>query len=297
MPDRIRDLISDIDDRRRVQSMSEISSDGVQCVLSVMLDDGCQMVAKCVGESAHDRLVAEADGLAALGADGKIVVPRVYTLRTITGWSVLLMDAMPAIGGVGSPEDAWAEFGRQLARHHRSSCGDQYGWWRDNYIGATAQSNSWCDDWVAFNAEHRLGVQTRLARDQGLLTPSESDTVVRVIDRLDEFLPRRPHPSLLHGDLWSGNALSTQRDGGAVVAVIDPAVSIGDGWADIAMMKLFGGFPLACFRAYAEVVREPDDLDRRLRVYQLYHLLNHLNLFGRGYAGSVTSIVQSLLSL
>src|SRR5690606_7037940 len=118
----------------------------------------------------------------------------------------------------------------------------------------------------------------RLGRDEAAL-------IQRVIDQLESLIPRKPKPALLHGDLWSGNALPAQdHTGRKRIALIDPAPSIGDGWADIAMMELFGGFPRACCDAYA--ARNPDQANIRTRigVYQLYHILNHINIFGRSYA-------------
>ena len=116
-----------------------------------------------------------------------------------------------------------------------------------------------------------------------------------MIERLDSLLPRRPRSALLHGDLWSGNALGTaDRTGTARVAVIDPACSHGDGWADIAMMKLFGGFPEECFDAYTDCVGKPHQLESRLAVYQLYHVLNHVNLFGRGYVAQAMGLAEGV---
>ena len=112
-----------------------------------------------------------------------------------------------------------------------------------------------------------------------------------VIDRLDRLVLRRPRPSLLHGDLWSGNALPLA-DGG--VAVIDPACSYGDSWFDIGMMRLFGGFPDACFDAWREGQEDRAQSSERTDVAQLYHLLNHVNLFGAGYVGQVCTIVERL---
>jgi len=111
------------------------------------------------------------------------------------------------------------------------------------------------------------------------------------------MIPDRPKPAWLHGDLWSGNALpTTDADGSSRIAVIDPAAYIGDGWADIAMMRLFGGFPAACFHAYEQCVDDDDRIEKRIAVYQLYHVLNHLNLFGRGYAGQALAIADRLVS-
>ncbi len=112
---------------------------------------------------------------------------------------------------------------------------------------------------------------------------------------MDEFIPRQPPGALLHGDLWSGNAIAGRAGERIGVFVIDPAVYHGDPWADIAMMRQFGGFPETCFEAYAEVNRDHEQLDTRIRVYQLYHMLNHLNLFGGSYLASVSALTRALL--
>jgi fructosamine-3-kinase len=205
--------------------------------------------------------------------------------------------AAPGGGGGGVGGGAARRRGAELAALH--ACTDPrgrgYGFDGENHIGTTPQPNSWCADWVEFNAVHRLGHQLRLARDGGSLLAGEAQSFERVIDRLDSLLPRHPRPGLLHGDLWSGNALPTS--GGAAggrVALIDPACSFGDGWADIAMMRLFGGFPPACFEAYAAANPDRDGLEERLAVYQLYHLLNHVNIFGRGYAAQALALAARL---
>jgi fructosamine-3-kinase len=154
------------------------------------------------------------------------------------------------------------------------------------------------NDWVEFNAVNRLGFQLELACNHGRIDPTEATRIEGVIAKLDRHIPRTPRPSLLHGDLWSGNALPTRdRNGDPAVAVIDPACSIGHGLADIAMMQLFGGIGPECYRAYegATGIRLGDCETRAaLAVYQLYHVLNHVNLFGRGYASQAMALVQQL---
>ncbi|MHC4102897.1 MAG: fructosamine kinase family protein, partial [Planctomycetota bacterium] len=170
-----------------------------------------------------------------------------------------------------------------------------YGFNGDNHLGTTPQPNRWHDDWIRFNADCRLGHQLTLAARNNLLSGSEARRVERVIDRLETLIPRRPKPALLHGDLWSGNALGAVEESGEQrIAVIDPACSYGDGWADIAMMRLFGGFPSRCLEAYAAETDDREGVEPRITVYQLYHVLNHVNLFGRGYAGQAMTLAASL---
>ncbi len=255
------------------------------------LSDGREVVAKLSRGDAAALFAEEAEGLRALAATGSVVVPLPLADGVWHGRAVLLMTAIEH--APASPA-AWERLGADLAALHRTDAGSRYGFATDNHLGATPQPNTWTDDWVTFNREHRLGHQVRLATAGGLLRAEETRLLREVIDQLERLLPSRPRPALLHGDLWSGNALPTV---GGRVAVIDPACSIGDGWADIAMMRLFGGIPEPCFRGYRDAVGDDaadEDVEARIAVYQLYHVLNHVNLFGRGYAGQALTLARRL---
>jgi fructosamine-3-kinase len=169
----------------------------------------------------------------------------------------------------------WRSMGQALARLHQVQ-GARFGWHRDNYIGLAPQANTWKDDWTDFFVECRLRPQARRA---GIDLP---ETAVRAL--LEDH---RPAPSLLHGDFWSGNAGFTEE--GPVV--FDPAVYYGDREADLAMTELFGGFPRAFYEGYGPL--DPG-YERRKHLYNLYHLLNHLNLFGGGYRGQVEAALGLL---
>jgi fructosamine-3-kinase len=166
-----------------------------------------------------------------------------------------------------------------LAEAHRKP-GPRFGWSRDNYIGSTPQTNGWWDDWAGFWRERRLQPQLEMAQSQGFDLRFEADLLLK---------NHAPQPALLHGDLWSGNAGFTHE--GPVV--FDPAVYYGDREADLAMTELFGGFPREFYRAYEETYPLDAGYPRRKHLYNLYHLLNHLNLFGAGYLRQV----QETLSL
>ncbi len=261
-----------------VRGLHSLSGGSFSDVCEVSFEDGSRLVAKFARSSL---LEEEAAGLDALRATGTVRVPEVHALEVGEAeddGGVLLMERF--VTG-GSPD--WHAFGRDLAALHGSSAGERYGFTRNNHLGATPQSNRWTDDWVLFNREQRHGFLVEGLARTGALLGEDLRLVERVLADLDAVLPQRPFPSLLHGDLWSGNALALE-DGG--VAVIDPAPSVGDGLADIAMMQLFGGFPDACFEGYRDgggVSLDPASLS----VYRLYHLLNHLRLFGAGYLAGV----------
>jgi protein-ribulosamine 3-kinase len=210
-----------------------------------------------------DAFAAEAEGLEALRPH--VRVPRVLERGLRDGKAYIVLEHLDLVGG------DWAAMGRMLAKLHRQT-GPRFGWQRDNYIGNAPQPNGWCDAWGQFWRERRIGPQARRA---GLRVD---------LDRVERLLENhRPAPSLLHGDLWSGNAGFTSE--GPVV--FDPAVYYGDREADLAMTELFGGFPREFYRAYEEAFALPQGYEQRKHLYNLYHLLNHLNLFGGGYLGQV----------
>ncbi len=277
------------DDRASIVRITPLSGGCIHHASRVELSDGTTIVAK-VGAGAAAIFREESAGLAALAATETVLVPRLLALDVDQEPAVLLMEFIPP---APATDRAWRRLGEDLAALHACDAGNRYGFDSDNHLGSTAQPNRWMDDWVEFNRIHRLGHQRTLAALRGLLTSRELQSLDALIDRLDQFLPRHPKPALLHGDLWSGNALPTVNDR---IAVIDPAVSVGDGWADIAMMQLFGGFPLSTFDAYSRAATggAPDNLDARIAIYQLYHLLNHINIFGRGYAHQAMEIVRRL---
>ena len=216
-----------------------------------------------------DAFAAEADGLEALAGAG-LRTPRPVAHGAAGGEAYLLLEYLE----LGERGDFTA-MGRMLAQAHARP-GPRFGWHRDNYIGSTSQENGWCDNWAQFGRERRLRPQ--LERE-GLRA------------NLDQLLEGHdPRPSLLHGDLWNGNAGFTKE--GPVV--FDPAVYYGDREADLAMTELFGGFPAEFYAAYNEVLPLETGYEKRKHVYNLYHLLNHLNLFGGGYLGQVKSTLRLL---
>jgi len=223
-----------------------------------------------------DAFAAEAHGLEALRPH--IRVPKVLDLGIKGGKAFILLEHLDLRGG-----GDYAALGRMLAAVHRQT-GPRFGWARDNYIGLAQQQNGWCDDWAQFWVTRRMEPQLSLARDKGFNVSMPS---------LHLLQNHKPQPSLLHGDLWSGNAGFTAE--GPVV--FDPAVYYGDRETDLAMTELFGGFPPAFYRAYNEAFPLAPGYERRKHLYNLYHLLNHLNLFGGGYLGQVTATLRLLAGL
>ena len=272
----------------RVHASVPLAGGCIHDVRRIDLADGSRCVAKSSEAGQAPLLHEEMRGLAMIAGSGGPRTPGVLGIVDGESCSVLLTEYLPPST---TGEVDWALFGEQLGAMHLRAVEDRYGFDGDNHIGRTPQSNGWCDDWIEFLAVHRLGPQLAMATDRGHLGAAGAASVQSVIDRLDRLVPRSPTPSLLHGDLWSGNALPLA-DGG--VAVLDPACWYGDAWFDIGMMRLFGGFPDACFAAWEEMLSDREQAAERVGIAQLYHLLNHLNLFGAGYRSQVEAVARTL---
>jgi fructosamine-3-kinase len=235
-----------------------------------------------------DMFQAEAAGLEALAGVGALRVPRPLCSGVDADQAFLVLEYIE-MGGAGS---AAAKVGEGLAVLHRQQA-EAFGWGRDNYIGATPQPNAWQADWVLFWREQRLGHQLALLQRQGLGSAKLWDLAERLLDALPVLLDHRPVPSLLHGDLWGGN-LAQDRQGRPVI--FDPAVYYGDREADLAMTELFGGFGADFYAAYQQAWPLDAGYRTRKTLYNLYHILNHANLFGGSYLGQAQSMLQALLA-
>jgi fructosamine-3-kinase len=172
------------------------------------------------------------------------------------------------------------------ALHNHTS--PRFGFPRDNYLGSTPQPNSWTEDGFAFFGEQRLLYQARLAQQRSYFRKEQVQQVERLAQRLAVLVPAQP-ASLIHGDLWSGNALSDEQ---GAPALIDPAAHYGWAEAELAMTGLFGGFPEVFYQSYVEARPLEPGFTGRFSIYNLYHLLNHLNLFGESYLGEVIGILR-----
>jgi fructosamine-3-kinase len=210
---------------------------------------------------------AEFEGLLALRAAG-VNAPEPY----LFGATFIEMQELD----LGARAD-WPALARMLAQLHRTT-GPRFGWGSDNWIGLAPQKNAWKEDWAEFFWEFRLLPQLSKAN------------LKEEIDVKSFFKNYKPLPSLLHGDLWSGNVGFTP----AGPVLFDPAVYFGDREADIAMTELFGGFPEVFYSTYRESFPLDAGYSKRRDLYNLYHLLNHLNLFGSGYLARVKATLRLL---
>jgi len=223
---------------------------------------------------------AEAIGLAEL-TKAEIKVPHVYEQSK----NQLILDFIESSSSNAKTE----KLAESLAKVH-GVCAEQFGFDSNNFIGSTLQINNKQSDWLHFFWEHRILFQLRLAEQNGCTTNELLKSIAKLENRIESILSGTDEsPALLHGDLWSGNYFY-DRNGEPVL--VDPAVYYGHREADIAMTTLFGGFPEQFYKVYNEISPLKDDWQQRLKFYNIYHLLNHLNLFGSSYYSQLISTIQ-----
>lgn len=230
---------------------------------------------------------AEAAALYALAAAQAVRVPQPLCTGAAAGQAFLVLEYLDLHGN----GDA-ARLGERLALQHRVPQ-PQFGWAHDNWIGSTPQRNGWTRDWIAFWRDERLGFQLRLAAQNGYGGALQRDGE-KLLARLDAFFDGyAPAPALLHGDLWGGNH-GYLADGAPVI--FDPASYVGDRECDLAMSELFGGFTADFYAAYRAAWPLDPGYAVRKTLYNLYHILNHANLFGGGYAAQAARMAAQLLA-
>lgn len=267
------------------QAVRSSSASGGGCINDARLfalADGSKVFTKTHPQAAQlpGVFTSEARGLEKLAnADTPLFVPRPIA----AGDDYIIMQA---IEPAPRPADFAEQLGRGIALLHKNTTADRFGFDCDNYLGVTPQTNAWHDDWITFWVEHRM--KPMLDRVRG---DDELDWLgAKLLDRLDDVLaaPVEP-PALLHGDLWSGNAESSTQG----IAIFDPACYFGHREAELGMTRLFGFGP-GFEAAYHETYPLADGHDRRIAVYTLYHLLNHLHLFGRSYYSQSIALLRSI---
>lgn len=292
--------------RLLADAIGEVTGDGVEPVSVENCGGGCIHRAEIVsvegGRSffvksspdAQQIFAAEAAGLEALAATEALRLPRVLGQAHLGNREACLV--LEAIHPAREKHaDFWREFGAGLAKMHQGAqhdvgSGGRFGFQHNNYLGASHQINAWTQQWPSFFAEHRLKYQMDLAHRNGVATKELLQLVERVIERIEKLIGVPPEPAaLVHGDLWSGNFL---HDEDGLPVVFDPAVYYGHREAELAMPLLFGGFHDDFFAAYHDIWPLESGWRQRVEIYKLYHLLNHLNLFGSGYLDGCLAIVR-----
>ncbi|NJS11925.1 MAG: fructosamine kinase family protein [Microcoleus sp. CSU_2_2] len=232
---------------------------------------------------------AEALGLQQMWETQTIRVPKPICWGTEGNSAYIVLEWLDLGGGRG--DRPWEEMGRKLAEMHKYTPPllRGFGWDINNTIGSTVQINNWTTNWAEFWAEHRIGYQLKLARRRGGHFP-QGERLLEVIPEL--LAGYEPQPSLVHGDLWGGNAGITSA---GEPVIFDPAAYFGDREVDIAMTELFGGFPASFYRGYNEVWALDSGYEKRKTFYNLYHILNHFNLFGGSYQSQANQTINRIL--
>ncbi|MCP4195939.1 MAG: fructosamine kinase family protein [Proteobacteria bacterium] len=272
----------------KIASRISISGGCINQAWKLELSNGQAVFMKENSARFENMFHAEAIGLKALRVAGG---PRVPVPISVHGNSDSQFILMSYIAEGPRGKNYWEKFGRSFATLHRHH-GKSFGFSENNYIGSTPQVNTTSIHWPEFFGTYRLGYQIGLAAKQGLADATLVLKTENLISKLVELLPNDPRPSILHGDLWGGNVM-TGKDGTAVI--IDPATYWGHFEADLAMTELFGSFPANFYRAYNELLPISPEYGEIKEIYNLYHVLNHLNMFGSSYTSQATAIVNRFL--
>jgi fructosamine-3-kinase len=282
-----------------IAETDRLSGGDINKAYGLTLTNGKHIFMKANAKQNAAFFTAEAAGLGAISKTGAIKTPDILCTGTDdgedVGYSFLLLKYIES----GKPQkNYWEDFARNLAAMHNADTAEfladcsvgtipaKFGFFQDNFIGARPQVNTTCDSWISFFRDNRLAPQFKAA--DKYFSPDDRGQITKLLDHLDDFLVEPEKPSLLHGDLWSGNVMCGP-DGRAML--IDPASYVGHAEADLAMTELFGGFPEEFYQAYREARPLQAGYENRRDLYNLYQLLNHLNLFGATYLGPVLSIV------
>ena len=255
-------------------------------VLKLNLKNGKPLLVK-LAEAGGPGFRTEAQGLAALAETNSIATPQVIA---VGDWPqrYLILEWIEA----ALPQAVfWRRLGQQLAALHDADPADQkFGFTEDNIIGATPQINQWGESWASFFCDRRLRYQFELACGVGYFSKGEVIRFEKFLEKVSAMLEQvSARPSLIHGDLWSGNFLCDENQ---QPVLIDPAVSYSHSEAELSIMRMFGGFERQCFEAYHEIRPAQPGANRRIEIYSLYHYLNHLNLFGRSYLNDCWRIIN-----
>lgn len=270
----------------KIKSFTSLSGGCISDAFKITTEKNKQYFLKYNSSSANDMFIKEAHGLMELEKANAIRIPEVLSFDE----DYILLEL---IQSGSKTKNFFEEFGKQFAEMHKHSS-ETLGFYEDNYIGSNPQINipdeKEKSDWTSFYFNKRILFQFRLAEKLGNSTEALRKGISKLEDRIEDILSHKEEkPSLLHGDLWGGNYM-VDENGNAVL--IDPAVYYGHREADLGMTKLFGGFSSEFYRAYNETFPLEDGFEYRENIYKLYHVLNHLNLFGGGYYSQAISLIK-----
>jgi fructosamine-3-kinase len=269
-----------------VKKSESLSGGCISNAYKVTFEDGLSFLIKVNEQSPADMFIKEAHGLQELRKSNAIKIPEVI----LSNHEFILLEF---ISSITKKNDFFEEFGRKFAHMHKHIA-DEFGFYEDNYIGSTPQINingeSKKKDWTGFYFNNRLLYQFKLAEKNGYADSEFRKAFKGMADKIGSILGGADEPpSLLHGDLWSGNYMADEK---GEACLIDPAVYYGNREADLAMTRLFGGFPKSFYQAYNEIYPLKEGWEYREKIYMLYHVINHLNIFGSGYYTNALSLMK-----
>ncbi len=280
------------------KKLSERTGENVKVHSSEMLGGGCinhasrldtnigKVFLKWNARCNSDVFLREAEGLQELSkaTEGYLTIPRVLASEYVTDQpGFLVLEYLESSNNKHDDE----KLGRGLAMMHRYTS-DRFGFYSDNYCGATPQNNTLCETWEEFFREKRLGFLLKLIQKHRPMSAAVFKYFEKLLTRIPDLIPEKSTPVLIHGDLWSGNYMNTLSG----PALIDPATYYADREMEFAIMTMFGGFSSRFYSAYNEVNPLANDWRSRNELYQLYHIINHYYLFGGGYLQQALSIVR-----
>jgi fructosamine-3-kinase len=270
----------------KIKSFTSLSGGCISDAFKIITEKSEQYFLKFNSSSANDMFIKEAHGLMELEKANAIRIPKVLSYNE----DYILLELIPS--GTKN-KNFFEEFGRSFSEMHKHT-NDTFGFYEDNYIGSNPQMNIPDErektDWTSFYFNKRILFQLQLAEKLGNSTDTLRKGVSKLENKIEDIVGgNKEKPSLLHGDLWGGNYM-VDENGNAVL--IDPAVYYGHREADLGMTKLFGGFSSEFYRSYNETFPLEDGNDYRENIYKLYHVLNHLNLFGGGYYSQAISLIK-----
>ncbi len=273
-----------------IKERSGFASGDISSTYALKLSDGRSVLLKTNTIANRDFFDAEAEGLCAIADTKTIGTPELYAKGEdrAKGFSFLMMELIET-GPADS--EAWRCMGYDMAALHLADASGftrgRFGFSRDNYIGATVQLNTPMDSWIEFFRTCRLEPQLKMAEKS--LTPSDIRDSISLLDRLGSIITEPDKPSLIHGDMWGGNHLIGRNK---KAYVIDPAAYVGHAEADIAMTEMFTPMRSEFYRGYYEKIPKKDGYEDRREIYNLYHVLNHYNLFGGFYLSSALATIK-----
>jgi fructosamine-3-kinase len=270
----------------KIKSLSSLSGGCISDAYKVSTADGNNYFLKYNPSTSNNMFIKEANGLKELAKANAIRIPEVLSFDE----DYILLEYIPT---GNRKKNFFEHFGQSFAEMHKFTA-ESYGFYEDNYIGSNPQQNipegKEKTNWVNFYFNKRILFQFQLAEKLRNSTEELRKGISKLENKIQEIIgDTKDKPSLLHGDLWGGNYMV---DENGIAVLIDPAVYYGHREADLGMTKLFGGFNSEFYKAYNETFPPEDGYEFRENIYKLYHVLNHLNLFGSGYYSQAISLIK-----